>query len=90
MTKTRDAVVVFRHWSGQVDVLGGEAVLVDERDLLSRGAVLYHLHYGDGRHEVYEEAFLATLALWYAGQTDNGAYLEVVDRNGYTITVISL
>ncbi|WP_243028980.1 hypothetical protein [Thermus albus] len=90
MTETRDAVVVFRHWSGRVDILGGKALLVDEKDLLSQGAALYYLYYGDGRYEVYEEAFLATLALWYASQTDSGAYLEVVDRNGYTIAVIGL
>lgn len=80
-------VLVLRHWRGGTESFGAEVVLVDERELLRRGAVLYEVHSPEGV-EVYDDLYSALLSLWYA--QEEGAVLYALDREGRPVARVAL
>jgi len=58
-------MIVLKRTSGEIEVYGGEAVLISEDLLLKRGAQLFGVTTPEGE-EIYEDLHLALTAIVYA------------------------
>lgn len=58
-------MIVLKRTSGEIEVYGGEAVLISEDLLLKRGALLFGVTTPEGE-EIYEDLHLALTAIVYA------------------------
>ncbi len=77
-------VVVVKHHTGWIEVLGASPVFLDESALLRKGAVLYQVVTEDG-NEIYEKLHPAAVAWLYARLRGQVAYLEALDREGRVV-----
>lgn len=81
--------IVLKRINGEVEVYGGEAVLISEDLLLKRGAQLFGVTTSEGE-EIYEDLHLAITAIVYAQIRGLPATLIAYDRETrpvYTLEV---
>ena len=62
---TRNITIVLKRVNGELEVYGGEAIVLSEDLLLKRGAQLFGVTTSEGE-EIYEDLHLALTAIVYA------------------------
>ncbi|GAA6762559.1 MULTISPECIES: hypothetical protein [Thermus] len=81
--------IVLKRTSGEIEVYGGEAVLISEDLLLKRGAQLFGVTTPEGE-EIYEDLHLALTAIVYAQILGLPATLTAYNREMFPVYTYTL
>lgn len=81
--------IVLKRTNGEVEVYGGEAVLISEDLLLKRGAQLFGVTTPEGE-EIYEDLHLALTAIVYAQILGLPATLTAYNREMFPVYTLEV
>lgn len=86
---TRNITIVLKRVNGELEVYGGEAIVLSEERLLNKGALLFGVTTPEGE-EIYEDLHLALTAIVYAQILGLPATLTAYDREMFPVYTLEV